>query len=159
MHRGIEPVVLHVAGDGRLGRGSPRPGFTSTPINNSCTLVAIDCRDGLHATAVARTYSFGTIGESERSDFDLALQISAARQAAMTAGTTIQEVFQAGQRVAVAAGLEHSWARTPHWPLLGLVAGGTAIVADIGSQVTGRAGAMLASPHSGGPGCEHVFAD
>jgi Xaa-Pro dipeptidase len=104
LHRGIEPVVLHIAADDRLTR-DPRPGFTTATINHSCTLLALGQRDGLHCAA-SRSFAFG---DFDRHAFDVAMQVMAAREPMMKTGTPIRDVFQAGQKAAVAAGQEHIW--------------------------------------------------
>lgn len=117
LHRGIEPVILHIAADGRMAR-DPRPGFTTAPINNQCTLFALGQRGGLHVAA-ARSFVFGALAETDQHELDFAQQIAAARQAAMKMGASIKEVFEAGQRIAATPDLEHVWREHPMGHFLG----------------------------------------
>lgn len=134
LHRGIEPLVIHVAADGRFGRDF-RPAFTSAPISNSAVLVALGQRDGLHAVA-ARSVSFGD-RMPDFQDFENASQIAVARIAAMTPGSTVGDVLAGGQRTAAVAGHEHAWHESPAGHFLGwkpvelpLLPNSTHVIAD-----------------------------
>jgi len=106
LHRGVEPLVIQVAGDGRLANDI-RPAFTQVPITNSAVLMAMGHRDGLH-TVAARTVCFGD-ALPDHNDFENASQIAVARIAAMSPGVSVGDVLAAGQRTAIAAGHEHAW--------------------------------------------------
>lgn len=110
-HRGIEPVIIHVAADGRDAFDF-RPAFTERPCQRSCLLSVVGRRDGLHVAA-SRTIWFGDDDDSSIRMREYAGQIAAARQAALIPGATPETIFIAGQRVAEALEREHAWRDCP----------------------------------------------
>lgn len=111
VHRGIEPIAIHVAADGR-DDSDARPGFGSARCHRAANLTAIGRRDGLHAAA-SRAVWFREPDAAVRAAFDATGQILAARQSRLGDGITVASVFDAGQKVAEAVGLEHNWRTEP----------------------------------------------
>lgn len=87
LHRGIEPAVLSVVADAR-GAKFRRAGFTSAPVQHTCTIQATGQRDGLFVTA-ARTVTFGPPPDEFRTGFDLALKLSAVYRALTRPGAAV----------------------------------------------------------------------
>lgn len=117
LHRGLEPLVLQVAADGRSIR-DPRPGFTELPVHSWCLLWAQVRCGGMHAAAT-RTAWFGTPEEEFRKHYAATGPIHVARRLIHTPGLKTSEVIAAGQRVAVSLGFEHAWHDSPHGWLTG----------------------------------------
>lgn len=111
MHRGVEPITMHVAADGRDATDF-RPTPTSRPVQHRCLLSATGSRDGLYVAA-SRTILFDEDQEVAIREWEVAGQIVAARQGTLKAGETPATIFNAGQRVATALQHEHDWRNHP----------------------------------------------
>jgi len=109
-HRGIEPVALHAAADGRDAK-DVRPFFGDRKCEKSCVMTAIGRRDGLHVAA-SRTVWFGEPDDAARKQFEAAGQIAAGREIALAPMATPASLFEAGQKVAEAVGWEYAWHET-----------------------------------------------
>ncbi|HEX4589241.1 MAG TPA: M24 family metallopeptidase, partial [Gemmataceae bacterium] len=117
VHRGIHPVAITAAADGRAKR-HPRAGVTTAPVRTSCLVGVIAMRAGLHVTA-ARTVCFGPPSAEFRAQADAACRIIAAQAAAGLPGTAAAAVLQAGERVARLAGQEDAWRSSPAGHVIG----------------------------------------
>jgi Xaa-Pro dipeptidase len=111
VRRGIHPVALSVAADGRANR-HPRPGVTSPNANSSCVVGVTAMRFGLHVTAT-RSVHFGPPTTKFRAAADAACRIVAALTAAGIPGTAAAAVLQAGERVAKLGGHDDAWRSGP----------------------------------------------
>jgi Xaa-Pro aminopeptidase len=111
LHRGVQPVALSVAGDGRVGCHR-RPGVAGAAVRQWCVVAATAARSGLHATA-ARTVWLGPIDPAVRTEFDAACRTLAALAAASTPGTPAAAAVEAGRRVAHLGGHDDAWLSGP----------------------------------------------
>ncbi|MFO0808721.1 MAG: M24 family metallopeptidase [Gemmataceae bacterium] len=111
VHRGLTPVQITVAGDGRLDRHR-RAGVSPGSVERTCVLAATAMAGGLHAT-VARTVSFGEPPPEIREAHEVACRVLAAQASAARPGVTAPEVLLAGRRIAQLSGGEHEWRQTP----------------------------------------------
>src|SRR4051812_11848256 len=154
LHRGIQPVALTVAADGR-GQRHPRPGVTAAAVRSSCAVGVTAMRAGLHVAA-ARTVHLGPAGDEVRAQFDAACRIAAALVAAGSTRTAAAAVLQAGERVAHLGGHDDFWRATPPGHVTGWLPAerplppGTPMVLEAGWAVTWRAavgGAAVADTH------------
>lgn len=84
LRHGAEPVAVSVSADGR-GERFRRIGFTSAPVQQTCTLQVTAVRDGLHVTA-SRTVGFGPPPGAFRTAFELALRLAAVYRSLSAAG-------------------------------------------------------------------------
>jgi Xaa-Pro aminopeptidase len=109
LQRGIQPVAIDVAADGRADR-HPRFGVTAARIQSSCLLEVTAMRHGLHATA-ARTMSLGP--PSFRGEFDAACRIAATLAATGRPGVSTTAVFEEAERVAHLVKSDDSWRLSP----------------------------------------------
>ncbi|MCP9487285.1 MAG: M24 family metallopeptidase [Gaiellaceae bacterium MAG52_C11] len=101
--RGIDPVVLLVAGMSRLGvHRHPLP--TSAPLGRLAMLVTCARRGGLIAS-LTRFVSFGRLDEAVRDAHERLLHVDAAFVRATVPGRAVGEVFAAG----IAAYAEHGF--------------------------------------------------
>jgi len=107
LRRGMQPVALGVAADGRVGRHQ-RPGVTDAIIRQTCMVTAMACRGGLHVST-ARTVSLGPKSAALRQQFDAACRIMAAQAAASRPNLPLATALDAGRRTAANAGFEHVW--------------------------------------------------
>jgi Xaa-Pro aminopeptidase len=143
VRRGIQPVALAVAADGRVQR-HPRPGVTAAAVRSTCLVGAVAMRSGLHVTA-GRTVYFGPPADEFRTQFDGACRIVAALAAAGLPGTAAAAVVQAGERVAHLGGHADAWRSGPPGHVTGWLPverplpPGTALVLEAGWAATWRA--------------------
>lgn len=92
--RGIDPVVLLVAGSSRLPQHRhPLP--TSAPLGDLVMLVACARRRGLIAN-LTRLVSLRPIGSAKRTAFERLLRVEATFIRATTTGRSVGDVFRAG---------------------------------------------------------------
>jgi Xaa-Pro dipeptidase len=111
VRRGVQPVALTAAADGRVRRYR-RPGVGTSAVRSSCLVAATAARAGLHVTA-ARTVSLGPVDPIFRAEFDAACRIVAALAAAGTPGTPAAAAVEAGRRVAHLGGHDDAWLTGP----------------------------------------------
>jgi Xaa-Pro aminopeptidase len=109
--RGVQPLVLTVAGENRLQNYRS---YTcgSVPIGSNVTLAATARKFGLCVSA-ARTVSFGAPDEKFRQAHNAACKISATYVACSWPDAMSREVLAAGRRVYKLTGYEHEWAQCP----------------------------------------------
>src|SRR5262245_38362992 len=105
--RGVTPVAIGVAADGRFGRHH-RPGVSDSVVRQNCVVTATGCRGGLHVST-ARTVCLGPKGPTLRQHFDAACRVMAAQAAASRPGLPLTIAIDAGRRTASTAGFEHAW--------------------------------------------------
>jgi len=107
LRRGVTPVAIGVAGDGRLGRHR-RPGVSTSALRQNCVVTATGTRGGLHVST-SRTVCLGPKSPTLRQQFDAACRVMAAQAAASRPGLPLTTALEAGRRTATAAGFEHAW--------------------------------------------------
>lgn len=120
LHRGVEPVLLEIAADGRYRRYR-QPGYTAATIQHSCVLTATGRQAGLHATA-SRTVCFGTPDPIFQKEHDAASKISATYIAGSWPDGIARDILAAGRRIHQITGFEHEWRLGPIGYLTGRVA-------------------------------------
>ncbi len=152
VHRGVFPIHLGVAADGRSAVYR-QFGFTATRVENFAVLTAVGRKYGLHAM-VSRTVSFGPPAASLQKAHDAAARVAAAYIASSWPDAMPQQILASGQRIYQLTGFEHDWllcaqghvtGRTivelpitpaceelfqPGWPLTWRASAGPAICAD-----------------------------
>jgi Xaa-Pro aminopeptidase len=111
MHRGVHPVQISVAADGR-SRLYRQCGFTSTPIQKYAVLTATARKYGLNATA-SRTVCFGPPDATLRQEHNTACKVSATYLASSWPDAVPSEILTAGRRVFLICGFEHEWLQAP----------------------------------------------
>jgi Xaa-Pro aminopeptidase len=111
LHRGVQPLVVSVAADGR-SRLYRQPGFTSVPVKNYVIVSATARKYGLNATA-SRTMCLGEISPDLRREHDAANKVSAAYIAATWPDAVPREVLQTGRRIYQICDFEHEWQLAP----------------------------------------------
>jgi Xaa-Pro aminopeptidase len=111
MHRGVVPVHIGVAADGR-SRLYRRFGFTPTAIEHYAVLTATGRKYGLHATA-SRTVCFEGVPEELKPELSAVVRVSASYLASTWPDALPGEMLTAGQRIYQLAGYEHEWLQSP----------------------------------------------
>jgi len=111
MHRGVLPVHVGVAADGR-SRLYRQPGFTSTPVRKYVVLTATGRKYGLSATA-SRSVSFGEIDAEFRQDHNAVCRVGASYLASTWPDAVPREILTAGRRIYLISGYEHEWLLSP----------------------------------------------
>ncbi len=105
--RGIQPIVVLVAADGRLSKyRHPIP--TGNEISRVVMLVVCGRRHGL-ITSATRIVHFGPVSEELRRKHDAVVAVDAAFIAATRPGARIGDVFQAGLAAYAAQGHPDEW--------------------------------------------------
>jgi Xaa-Pro aminopeptidase len=107
MHRGIQPIVISVAADGR-SRVYRQGGFTGAPIKRYCVVTVTARKYGLCAT-VSRSVSFGRPDDTFRQESDAACKISVAYAASTWPDAVPREILTQARRVYAISGFEHEW--------------------------------------------------
>jgi Xaa-Pro aminopeptidase len=107
LRRGVTPLAIGVAADGRCGRHH-RPGVSDAVIRQNCVVTATGCRGGLHAST-ARTMCLGPKSPTLRQQFDAACRVMAAQAGASRPTLPLTIALDAGRRTATTAGFEHAW--------------------------------------------------
>lgn len=110
MARELDPVVLLVGGDERIGpHRHPLP--TARPVGRRAMLVCCARRHGLIAS-VTRIVSFGALGDAEQDTYARLLQVEQAFLDATAAGVPIGETVDAGTAAYAANGFDaDEWQR------------------------------------------------
>jgi hypothetical protein len=117
MHRGVNPVQISVAADGR-SRLYRQCGFTSTPIQKYAVLTATARKYGLNVTA-SRTVCFGPPDATLRQEHNTACKVSATYLASSWPDAVPSEILTAGRRVFLICGFEHEWLQAPQGHVTG----------------------------------------
>ena len=111
MHRGVLPVHIGVAADGR-SRLYRHFGFTSTPIRQYAVLTATARKYGLCASA-SRSVSFGGIDAEFQKEHNAVCRVSASYLASTWPDAVPREILTAGRRIYLISGFEHEWLLAP----------------------------------------------
>ena len=171
MHRGILPVHVGVAVDGR-SRHYRRHGYTSTPLSSFATITATGRKYGLHATA-ARMVCLGQPSSDLRSEINAVARVTAGYVAATWPDAFPREILQTGKRIYLLSGHEHEWLQAPPgyvtghcavelpfqphgdellqtgWPVVWQASAGAAMSAD--TFLVREEGALLITPSENWP--------
>jgi Xaa-Pro aminopeptidase len=149
MHRGVHPVHIGVAADGR-SRLYRRQGFTSTAIEKYAVITATARKYGLHATA-SRTVCFGELPDDLKQEQNAVCRVSASYLASTWPDAVPREVLLAGRRIYTLSNCEHEWLLSPQGHVTGRAAvempftPQTADLLEVGWAVTWNASAGAAS--------------
>jgi Xaa-Pro aminopeptidase len=111
LHRGVHPVHLEVAADGR-SRQYRQCGFTALPVQHYCMLGVTARKYGLCATA-SRSVCFGEPDARFHKEHDAACKVSATYLASSWPDAVPRQVLAAGRRVYLVTGFEHEWRLCP----------------------------------------------
>jgi Xaa-Pro aminopeptidase len=111
IHRGVIPVVVGAAADGR-SRRYRHYGFTAAAVNNYCVLTATARKYGLCATA-SRSVSFGPIDPAFRQEHNGVCKVCATYLASCWPDAVPREIFNTGRRVYLVSSVEHEWQLAP----------------------------------------------
>jgi Xaa-Pro aminopeptidase len=107
MHRGVMPVLVGVAADGR-SRRYRHLGFTSAVASQYCVLTLTGRKYGLCASA-SRSICFGPPPPDFRQDHNSVCKVSATYLASCWPDAVPREIFNTGKRVYTVSGVEHEW--------------------------------------------------
>jgi Xaa-Pro aminopeptidase len=107
LHHGAEPTAVSVTADGRAAKFR-RAGFTSAPLERTCTIQATAQRDGLFATA-SRTVCFGPPSAEFRAEYDLAWRLAAVYRVFSRPDESVGTAGLAGRAVVVGTPYEFDW--------------------------------------------------
>ncbi|MBY0523013.1 MAG: hypothetical protein K2R98_06425 [Gemmataceae bacterium] len=111
LHRGVDPIAIEVAADGR-SRRYRQGGATAAPIQNHCVLVATGRHAGLYATA-SRAVTFGPPEAAFQKENDAAAKITATYIASTWSDGVPKDILSAGRRIYQISGFEHEWRLCP----------------------------------------------
>lgn len=117
MHRGVQPVEVSVAADGR-SRAYRRLGFTGSEIERYAVLTVTGRKYGLHATA-SRTVCFGPPPEDLKAEHNAVIRVSAGYLAATWPDALPREILLAGRRIYALSDFEHEWYAAPQGHVTG----------------------------------------
>jgi hypothetical protein len=117
LHRGVTPVSIHVAADGR-GRLYRHLGFTATVVRSSCLLIVTARKYGVCATA-SRSVSFGAPDAALRKEHDVACKVTATYIASSWPDAVPRQILTSGRRVYQVTGAEHEWLLAPQGHITG----------------------------------------
>ena len=117
MHRGVLPLHVGVAGDGR-SRLYRQFGFTALPIRKSAIVTVTGRKYGLTATA-SRSVCFGAPEPDLRKEQDAVCKVGAVYLASTWPDAVPREVLAAGRRVYQLTGFEHDWTLCPQGHVTG----------------------------------------
>jgi Xaa-Pro aminopeptidase len=111
MHRGVLPVMVGVAADGR-SRRYRHHGFTAVPVKTYCVLSATGRKYGLCITA-SRSVSFGPPPPEFRQEHNTVCKVTATYVASTWPDAVPREILTIGRRVYLVSGAEHEWLLGP----------------------------------------------
>ncbi len=117
LHRGVYPLTISVAGDGR-SRPYRQCGFTPSAVNRYCLLTVTARKYGLCLTA-SRTVSFGPLDDALRAEHEAACKIGAAYAASTWPDAVPREILNVGRRIYQVTGYEHEWRECPQGHVTG----------------------------------------
>jgi Xaa-Pro aminopeptidase len=117
MHRGVQPLHVGVAADGRSGVYR-RFGFTSVPVQQFAVLTATGRKYGLTAAA-SRTVCFGELPDELRQGHNAVIRVSASYLASTWTDAVPREILLAGRRIYLISGFEHEWMLAPQGHVTG----------------------------------------
>jgi hypothetical protein len=111
IHRGVVPVLVGAAADGR-SRRYRHFGFTSATVQHYCVLTLTGRKYGLCASA-SRSVSFGPPPSDFREEHNGVCKVGATYLASCWPDAVPREIFNTGKRVYGVTGLEHEWQLAP----------------------------------------------
>ncbi|CAN5321809.1 M24 family metallopeptidase [soil metagenome] len=111
LHRGATPINISVTAEGR-SRMYRQAGFTSLPVERSCSLIAMARKYGLCAAA-SRSMSFGKPEPELQKEHDVATRVSATYMASSWPDAITSEVLNLGRRIYQVSGMENEWRLAP----------------------------------------------
>lgn len=117
MHRGVHPVQIGVAADGR-SRQYRRHGFTSTVIDQYAVVSATARKYGLHVSS-SRTVCFGEMPDDLKAEQSAVVRVSACYLASTWSDAVPREVLLAGRRIYLLSQFEHEWLLSPQGHVTG----------------------------------------
>ena len=117
LHRGVQPVCIEVAADGR-SRRYRQCGYTSLPIRRYCVMSLTARKYGLYVTS-SRAVCFGDPDPSFKKEHDAACKISATYIASTWPDALPKQIFTAGQHTFRLTGFEHEWRLCPQGHITG----------------------------------------
>ena len=117
LHRGVYPVSLSVAADGR-SRRYRQGGFTGTTVASYCVLTVVGRKYGLTAMA-SRAVTFGQADPVFRKEHDAACRVSATYIASSWPDAMPKQIMATGRRVFQIADTEHEWLLCPQGHITG----------------------------------------
>jgi Xaa-Pro aminopeptidase len=117
MHRGVMPVLVGVAADGR-SRRYRHFGYTQALANQSCVLTLTGRKYGLCASA-SRSVSFGPPAPDIRQDHNSVCKVGATYLASCWPDAVPREIFNTAKRVYALSGVEHEWQLSPQGYITG----------------------------------------
>jgi Xaa-Pro aminopeptidase len=117
LHRGVQPLVISVAADGR-SRRYRQCGFTAAPVRSYAVLTASGRKYGLCATA-SRSICFGQPDAAFRKEHDAACRVSATYIASCWPDASPRHILATGRRVYKVTGAEHDWLACPQGAVTG----------------------------------------
>lgn len=120
IHRGVQPVQLSVAVDGR-SRRYRHHGFTAAIMENYAVITATGRKYGMNAT-VARAVHFGPIDAEFRKDHNVVCKVNATYLASTWPDAVPREILLAGRRIYHVSGCEHEWLLAPQGFITGRAA-------------------------------------
>jgi len=117
LHRGVQPLVITVAADGR-SRKYRQCGFTATPVTANCVFSVVARKYGLCVMA-GRAVSFGPVDAAFRKEHDAACRVSATYVASSWPDAMPRQILATGRRVYQVADAEHEWLACPQGHITG----------------------------------------
>ncbi len=120
MHRGVNPICVQVAADGR-GRLYRQSGYTSATVDSYCVVRVTGRKYGLCATA-GRSVCFGQPEATLRRDHDNACKVTATYVASSWPDSMPQQILASGRRIYQLSGADHEWMLAPQGHVTGRAA-------------------------------------
>jgi hypothetical protein len=117
MHRGVQPLHIGVAADGR-SRLYRRQGYTGSTIDQYAVVTATVRKYGLHVTA-SRSVCFGEVPEELKLEQNAVCRVSASYLASTWPDAVPREVLLAGRRIYMLSQFEHEWVLSPQGHVTG----------------------------------------
>ncbi|MGF1580582.1 MAG: M24 family metallopeptidase [Gemmataceae bacterium] len=117
IHRGVLPLVLTALVDGRSSMYR-QGGFTPTPVNSYCVLLAAAQKYGLCAMA-SRTVAFGEIPEHLKREHTAACRVLATYVASTWPAAVPKQILNTARRIYRSCGAEHEWRLSPQGHITG----------------------------------------
>ncbi len=117
IHRGVQPVQLSVAADGR-SRLYRHFGYTPAEVTRFAVLAATGRKYGLCATA-SRSVCLGPLPDDFRKEHNAVCRVGASYLASTWPDAVPREILLAGRRIYFISGFEHEWTQAPQGYLTG----------------------------------------
>lgn len=117
VHRGVQPVLVEVAADGRSQRYR-QCGYTAVPIQRYGMLKVTGRKYGLYVTA-SRSFCFGDPDPVLRKEHSAASKVSATYIASTWPDAMPRQILATGRYVYQVTGFEHEWRLAPQGYITG----------------------------------------